>query len=88
MSENLVPIPLSPVNQRRLDHVMKWYAPARFGLFYHFGLFTGGGNASSSPKQNKTLRYASPAEFELIRNRFSGARTPARLPVRVRTQTG
>ena len=24
----------------------------------------------------------------LIRNRFSGARTPARLPVRVRTQTG
>ena len=25
---------------------------------------------------------------ELIRNRFSGARTPARLPVRVRTQTG
>jgi hypothetical protein len=26
--------------------------------------------------------------FELIRNRFSGARAPARLPVRVRTQTG
>ena len=25
---------------------------------------------------------------KLIRNRFSGARTPARLPVRVRTQTG
>jgi len=24
----------------------------------------------------------------LIRNRFSGARAPARLPVRVRTQTG
>jgi hypothetical protein len=28
------------------------------------------------------------AELLLIRNRFSGARTPARLPVRVRTQTG
>jgi hypothetical protein len=27
-------------------------------------------------------------ETELIRNRFSGARAPARLPVRVRTQTG
>ena len=26
--------------------------------------------------------------IKLIRNRFSGARTPARLPVRVRTQTG
>jgi hypothetical protein len=25
---------------------------------------------------------------QLIRNRFSGARAPARLPVRVRTQTG
>jgi hypothetical protein len=28
------------------------------------------------------------ADWELIRNRFSGARAPARLPVRVRTQTG
>jgi len=26
--------------------------------------------------------------YLLIRNRFSGARAPARLPVRVRTQTG
>jgi hypothetical protein len=26
--------------------------------------------------------------LSLIRNRFSGARAPARLPVRVRTQTG
>jgi len=28
------------------------------------------------------------SKHALIRNRFSGARAPARLPVRVRTQTG
>ena len=33
-------------------------------------------------------RQLSGGQMQLIRNRFSGARTPARLPVRVRTQTG
>jgi len=33
-------------------------------------------------------RVSKEAEWRLIRNRFSGARAPARLPVRVRTQTG
>jgi hypothetical protein len=37
----------------------------------------------------ETARTSADAtEFQLIRNRFSGARAPARLPVRVRTQTG
>jgi hypothetical protein len=37
---------------------------------------------SKKPEQPK------PDGVKLIRNRFSGARAPARLPVRVRTQTG
>ena len=56
---------LSAVNQKRMEHVMRWYAPARFGLFYHYGLFTGGGNAiSGNPQWAAPLRYRTVAEFE------------------------
>jgi len=37
---------------------------------------------------NHVLSVANEKISRLIRNRFSGARAPARLPVRVRTQTG
>ncbi len=50
--------------RRRLGHTLPWYTPARFGLFYHLGLFTGGGNASSSPTANVPLFYKTPADFE------------------------
>ncbi len=30
----------TPEHRQRM---MRWYAPARFGLFYHWGLYTGGG---------------------------------------------
>jgi len=29
--------------ERRLRHTGAWYAGARFGIFYHWGLYTGGG---------------------------------------------
>lgn len=45
--------------QRRVD---AWYAPARFGLFFHWGMFTGG-QGSSTGKENP-LRYNSVEDFE------------------------
>lgn len=50
--------------QARLDRLMKWYLPARIGIFYHYGLFTGGGNATSDRKQARPLAYKTPEEFE------------------------
>ena len=32
---------------RRKQHLARWFSPARFGLFFHWGLFTGGGEHSS-----------------------------------------
>ena len=47
----------------RKKRVNKWYAPARIGLFYHWGLFTGGGMTTSD--MNFTpLAYKSVEEFE------------------------
>ena len=55
----------SPARQKRMEHVMRWYAPARFGLFYHYGLFTGGGNAvSGNPDWARPLRHRTVEEFE------------------------
>ena len=51
--------------QARLDRLMKWYLPARLGIFYHYGLFTGGGNATSDRTQATPLRYKTPEEFEV-----------------------
>lgn len=50
--------------QARLDRLMKWYLPARVGIFYHYGLYTGGGNATSNPDWCKPLTYKTPEEFE------------------------
>lgn len=45
--------------QRRVD---QWYAPARFGLFYHWGMFTG--SQGSGLGHENPLRYESVAAFE------------------------
>lgn len=60
-----VPVDLPPVRkeyherQRRVD---AWYAPARFGLLFHWGMFTGS-PGSSTGKENP-LQYNSVEEFE------------------------
>lgn len=55
---------LTAVYRRRLGHVMKWYAPGRFGIFYHFGLFTGGGNATTDERWYRPLAYPTVEAFE------------------------
>lgn len=45
---------------RRQQNIRKWFAPARFGLFYHWGLFTGGGDVT----RNEPLTYRNTDEFE------------------------
>lgn len=45
--------------QRRVD---QWYAPARFGLFYHWGMFTG--SKGSWTGSETPLRYDTVAAFE------------------------
>jgi hypothetical protein len=48
--------------ERKLPNEFKWYENARFGLFYHWGLFTGGGSSTTG---SKTLPfYKSVDEFE------------------------
>jgi hypothetical protein len=41
--DHTAPLPLKKEYQEREARVAQWYAPARFGLFCHWGLFTGGG---------------------------------------------
>jgi len=50
--------------QARLDRLMKWYLPSRVGIFYHYGLFTGGGNATTEKTWCRPLTYKTPEEFE------------------------
>lgn len=49
---------------KRLERVMSWYAPARFGLFYHWGLFTGGGNTHSDPAVDIPPKFKTPQELD------------------------
>jgi alpha-L-fucosidase len=42
--------------------MMTWFSPARLGLFYHWGLFTGGGSSESGGSQ-RPLRYPTPADL-------------------------
>src|ERR1700679_3948809 len=48
--------------QERQERVSQWYAPARFGLFCHWGLFTGGGDSSTD--EPHPFCYNTVAEFE------------------------
>ena len=47
--------------------LMEWYAPARVGVFYHWGLFTGGGCSGLpdwSPPWNQPFAYPTVEAFE------------------------
>jgi alpha-L-fucosidase len=55
-------LPKKTEYQKRQDRVSQWYAPARFGLFCHWGLFTGGGDSSTDEPQ--PFCYNTVAEFE------------------------
>ena len=44
------------------DSPPAWYSNARFGVFYHWGLFTGGGSSTTGSKD--LPHYKSVAEFE------------------------
>ncbi|MCC6579423.1 MAG: hypothetical protein IT440_03220 [Phycisphaeraceae bacterium] len=48
--------------QRRTENVGKWLGPSRFGLFFHWGIATGGG--FTNPGSGRSLRFTSVAEFE------------------------
>lgn len=51
------------VHARRRQRMMAWFSPARLGLFYHWGLFTGGGSTEAGPMQ-RPLRYPTPTDLE------------------------
>ena len=55
-------IPLKKEFQDRYQRASQWYAPARFGVFYHWGMFTSGG--SSSSQDPEPFHYNTIAEFE------------------------
>src|ERR1700722_10096962 len=55
-------LPKKTEYQKRQDRVSQWYAPARFGLFCHWGLFTGGGDSSTDEPQ--PFCYNTVTEFE------------------------
>src|ERR1700677_4192784 len=55
-------LPMKREYQERQERVSQWYAPARFGLFCHWGLFTGGGDSSTHAPRR--FRYNTGSEFE------------------------
>jgi hypothetical protein len=55
-------LPLKKEYQERQERVSQWYAPGRFGLFCHWGLFTGGGDSSTD--EPHPFRHNTVAEFE------------------------
>jgi len=48
----------------RFERAERWYLPSRLGVFYHWGLFTGGGCHTSNKKLYKPLTYPTPEAFE------------------------
>ena len=40
----------------RKERVNQWFAPARLGIFYHWGFFTGGGLTSCDATKHKPDR--------------------------------
>jgi len=65
----------------RKECVNHWYAPARIGLFYHWGLFTGGGMTTADghfvPLRYKTVEEfeaAAPSPEAIAKNLFATAR--------------
>ena len=70
---------LSAANAARLDRLSDWYLPGRFGLFYHWGQFPGGGNAASDSREMlahptpEALETAAPEPEVVARNMASAA---------------
>ena len=56
----------SPLWLARRERLMKWWAEARFGLFYHYGLFTGGGCSvrESAGYPGESLKYPTAEAFD------------------------
>ena len=55
---------LIPEAKARLKRANAWYLPGRIGMFYHYGLYTGGGCRSANKKYDSPLKYPTPADFE------------------------
>ena len=56
----------SPLWLARRERLMKWWAQARFGLFYHYGLFTGGGCSvrETAGLPGEPLKYPTAEAFD------------------------
>ena len=52
----------SAANTARLDRLSGWYLPGRFGLFFHYGPFTGGGSAADDSRE--PIAFPTPEAFE------------------------
>ena len=61
-----LPMQRNPIWLARRERLMKWWAPARFGLFYHYGLFTGGGYTvrESADLHGEPLTYPTAEAFD------------------------
>lgn len=55
---------LNEAARKHLERAEKWYLPSRLGVFYHWGLFTGGGIHTTNKKRFKPLTYSTPEAFE------------------------
>lgn len=55
---------LNEAARKHLERASKWYLPSRLGVFYHWGLFTGGGLHTTDKKRYKPLTYPTPEAFE------------------------
>ena len=53
---------LSAANAARLERLSDWYLPGRFGLFFHWGQFTGGGSAAND--SSEPLAFPAPEALE------------------------
>ena len=55
---------LNAAARQHLERAEKWYLPSRLGVFYHWGLFTGGGRYTIKKNLFKPLTYSTPEAFE------------------------
>ena len=55
---------LNAAARSHLERAEKWYLPSRLGVFYHWGLYTGGGRYTTKKNLFKPLTYSTPEAFE------------------------
>ena len=71
---------LSAANAARLGRLSGWYLPGRFGLFFHWGQFTGGGSAADDSREplafptSEALDAAAPEPRQVARNMAAAAK--------------